>query len=116
MSDGAAVSVRSPARPGRLLPALGVGGIWLFLLIFLVYPLLRILYDAFSDESGRLTLANFVAFAADGFYRRSLANSLLLGLATVACTSVLGFAVAFLLVRYDFLGRDLFGLLTLRPI
>ena len=116
MSDGAAVSVRSPARPGRLLPALGVGGIWLFLLIFLVYPLMRILYDAFSDEAGRLTLANFVEFARDRYYIRALGNSLLLGLGTVAATSVLGFAVAFLLVRYDFTGRNLFSYLTLIPI
>ena len=100
----------------RLLPAAGVGLVWLFLLVFLVYPLLRILYDAFSDEAGRLTLANFVAFARDPYYLRSLGNSLLLGLGTVAATSVVGFAVAFLLVRYDFVGRNLFGYLTLIPI
>ncbi len=41
---------------------------------------------------------------------------MLLGLGTVACTTVLGFAVAFLLVRFDFRGRDLFGYLTLIPI
>ena len=55
-------------------------------------------------------------FAGDHFYLRSLWNSLVLGLATVACTSVLGFAIAFLLVRYDFLGRNLFSYLTLIPI
>jgi len=100
----------------RLAPALGVGVVWLFLLVFLVYPLLRILYDAFSDDTGRLTLANFVAFARDPYYLRSLANSLLLGLSTVVAASVVGFAVAFLLVRYDFVGRNLFGYLTLIPI
>ena len=63
------------ARGARILPALGVGAIWLFLLVFLVYPLLRIFYDAFSDEAGRFTLANFVEFARDRFYLRSLANS-----------------------------------------
>lgn len=57
-----------------------------------------------------------VAFAGDSFYVRSLRNSLLLGLATVAATSVLGFAIAFLLVRYDFPGRNLFSYLTLIPI
>jgi iron(III) transport system permease protein len=103
-------------RVGRLLPALGVALIWLFLLVFLVYPLLRIAYDAFSDDSGRLTLANFAAFFGDRYYLRSLGNSLLLGLGTVVTTSVLGFAVAFLLVRCDFLGRNLFSYLTLIPI
>ena len=106
----------APSRADRLLPALGVGVIWLFLLLFLVYPLMRILYDAFSDDAGRLTLTNFVEFARDPYYLRSLVNSLLLGLGTVAATSVLGFAVAFLLVRYDFMGRNLFSYLTLIPI
>jgi len=113
-----ASAVPQPAMPrvGRLLPALGVVLIWLFLLVFLVYPLLRIAYDAFSDDSGRLTLANFAAFFGDAYYLRSLGNSLLLGLATVVTTSVLGFAVAFLLVRCDFAGRNLFSYLTLIPI
>ncbi|RPH84399.1 MAG: iron ABC transporter permease [Candidatus Rokuibacteriota bacterium] len=105
------------ARPARaVLPALGYAAIWLFLLVFLVYPLLRIFYDAFTDEAGRLTLANVAEFLGDAYYLRSLWNSILLGLGTVLCTSVLGFAVAFLLVRFDFRGRDLFGYLTLIPI
>jgi len=120
MPDGTAV-VPAPAslsRPAgaRALAALGVAVIWLFLIVFLVYPLLRIFYDAFTDEGGRLTLANFVEFARDGFYRRSLWNSLVLGLGTVVSCSLVGFAVAFLLVRFDFRGRTLFSYLTLIPI
>src|SRR5512145_3155420 len=114
-----ATLVRPVAAAGlarSVLPGLGYAAIWLFLIVFLVFPLLRIFYDAFSDEAGRLTLANFVEFAGDHFYRRSLVNSLLLGLGTVAATSVLGFAIAFLLVRYDFAGRGLFSYLTLIPI
>jgi iron(III) transport system permease protein len=113
----------SPPRPavtaaGRavLLPALGYTAIWLFLVVFLVYPLLRIFYDAVTDEAGGFTLDHLVAFAGDAYYVRSLVNSILLGLATVAATSVLGFAVALLLVRFDFRGRGLFGSLTLIPI
>src|SRR5437868_1796473 len=103
-------------RMGAALPALGVTLIWAFLALFLVYPLLRIFYDAFSDEAGRLTLANFVAFAGDAFYVRSLGNSLVLGLATVATTSILGFAIALLLVRFEFRARNFFSYLTLIPI
>ncbi|HUO65455.1 MAG TPA: iron ABC transporter permease [Terriglobales bacterium] len=106
---------RSRGRPA-LWRALGVGLIWLFLALFLVYPLTRIFYDAVTDEAGRLTLANFVAFFTDTFYLRALWKSLVLGVATVATSSVIGIAVAFLLVRYDFRGRGLFGYLTLIPI
>jgi len=102
-------------RPG-LWRALGVGVIWLFLLVFLVYPLICIFYDAVTDEGGRLTLDNFFGFFRDGFYLRALWKSLLLGVATVVASSIIGIAVAFLLVRYDFRGRGLFGYLTVIPI
>src|SRR5215470_5865546 len=101
---------------GAVRPALGVGVIWLFLLVFLVYPLIRIFYDAVTDEGGRLTLDNFLGFFRDGFYLRALWKSLILGVATVVASSIIGIAVAFLLVRCDFRGRGLFGYLTLIPI
>src|ERR1700730_3357923 len=100
----------------RALPILGVGLLWLFLALFLVYPLLRIFYDAVTDEGGRPPLANFAAFFTDAFYLRALWKSLALGAATVAASSVVGIAVAFLLVRFDFPGRSLFGYLTMLPI
>ncbi len=100
----------------RLPLAVGVCLIWAFLVLFLVYPLCRIFYDAVTDEAGRLTLANFHAFFTDHFYLRSLTNSLVLGVATVITTSTLGIAIAFLLVRYDFWGRNLFSYLTIIPI
>ena len=103
-------------RRSRALPALGVGVIWLFLALFLVYPLTRIFYDAVTDEAGRLTLANFASFFTDTFYLRALWKSLVLGVATVAASSVIGIAVAFLLVRYDFRGRSFFSYLTMIPI
>src|SRR3990170_3482129 len=118
--DGpAAVAVPTAgARPGasRAVGALGVALIWAFLAVFLLYPLAWIFYDAVTDDAGRLTLGHFAAFFTDGFYLRSLWNSILLGLGVVACTSVLGVGIAFLLVRYDFWGRSLFSYLTLIPI
>src|SRR6266481_210834 len=96
--------------------ALGVGLIWAFLILFLVYPLGRIFYDAVSDEAGRWTLANFHEFFTDRFYLRSLWHSMILGVATVIASSVLGITVAFLLVRYDFVGRNLFSYLTMIPV
>jgi iron(III) transport system permease protein len=103
-------------RSSRALPALGVAVIWLFLATFLVYPLTRIFYDAVTDEAGRLTVSNFAAFFTDSFYLRALWKSLVLGVATVAASSVIGVAVAFLLVRYDFRGRGFFSYLTMIPI
>src|SRR4030081_218787 len=100
----------------RVGPAVGVGLIWAFLILFLIYPLGRIFYDAVTDEAGRWTLANFREFFTDRFYLRSLVNSMILGVVTVFSASVLGITVAYLLVRYDFGGRNLFSYLTMIPI
>lgn len=111
----AGVAPRPRVRSGAA-GVLGVVAIWGFLLLFLVYPLTRIFYDAFTSDAGQLTVRHFIEFAQDGFYRRSLVNSLVLGFGTVAATSVLGFVIAFVLVRYEFVGRNLFSYLTLIPI
>ena len=94
----------------RATPAtIGFGLIWAFLIVFVVFPLFRIFYDAFTNEAGQLTLANFQEFFTDSFYLRSFWKSMVLGVAAVFTTSVIGIAVAFLLVRYEFPGRNLFS-------
>jgi iron(III) transport system permease protein len=90
--------------------------IWAFLLIFILYPLTRIFYDAFTDDAGVLTLVNFTDFFSDHFYLRSLWRSLALGAAAVVTTSVIGIAVAYLIIRFEFPGRNLFSYLTMLPI
>jgi iron(III) transport system permease protein len=95
---------------------IGFGLIWAFLILFVLYPLTRIFYDAFTNEAGQLTLAHFHEFFTDRFYLRSLWNSLLLGVATVITTSMIGIAVAFLIIRYDFPYRNLFSYLTMLPM
>jgi iron(III) transport system permease protein len=95
---------------------LGYAAIWTFLIVFVFYPLTRIFYDAFTDEAGVLTLANFHEFFTDSFYLRSLWKSLALGAAAVVTTSVVGIAVAYLLVRYEFPYRKTFSYLTMLPM
>ncbi len=94
----------------------GVGLIWAFLLLFLVYPLTRVFYDSVTNEAGHFTLANFQSFFTDRYYLRSLGNSLVLAVATVITSSVIGIGIAFLLVRYEFWGRNFFSYLTMIPI
>lgn len=87
-----------------------------FLLIFILFPLFRLFVDAVQTEQGAFTLAHLSSFAGDAFYRKALANSLLVSVGTVVGTSVLGFLAAYLLVRYEFPGRALFSYLTILPI
>jgi iron(III) transport system permease protein len=102
--------------PRLTLAAAGFALIWAFLILFVFYPLTRIFYDAFTTEAGAFTIANFIEFFTDSYYLRSLWKSLLLGLAAVATTSVVGIAVAVLLIRYDFPYRNTFSYLTMLPM
>jgi len=94
----------------------GFSLIWIFLIVFVFYPLTRIFFDAFTDDAGRLTLENFQEFFTDSFYLRSLWKSMVLGLAAVITTSIVGVAVAFLIIRYEFPYRMLFSYLTMLPM
>jgi iron(III) transport system permease protein len=100
----------------RLSGWLGYALIWAFFGLFLIYPLIRLFYDTFTTDQGTFTLMNFYGFFSDSFYLKCLVNSLLLGAATVITTSILGIAIAFLLIRYDFPGRNLFSYLTIIPM
>ena len=100
-------------------PSLGTAGfalIWAFLIVFVLFPLTRIFYDAFSNEAGQLTLENFHEFFTDSFYLRSFWQSMVLGAAAVVTTSVIGITVAFLIVRFEFPYRQLFSYLTMLPL
>jgi len=87
-----------------------------FLVLFILYPLFRLFIDAVRTEDGAFTLTYVANLATDPFYRRALGNSLLVSFGTVAGTSILGFLAAFLLVRYEFPGREIFSYLILLPI
>ena len=112
----------APVSRSRIWPDVHVGGLfayaalWAFFIVFLIYPLIRLFYDTFTTEEGVFTLANYYHFFTDAFYLRSLMNSLLLGVGTVITTSIVGIAIAFLLLRYDFPGRNLFSYLTIIPM
>jgi iron(III) transport system permease protein len=94
----------------------GYAAIWAFFATFLIYPLIRLFYDAFTTDQGLFTLRNFYDFFADLYYLKSLLNSILLGIGTVMTTSLLGITIAYLLLRYEFPGRNLFSYLTIIPM
>ena len=102
--------------PRAPLSLVGFGVIWAFLIVFVLFPLTRLFYDAFTNEAAQFTLRNFQDFFTDSFYLRSFWRSMLLGLAAVVTTSVIGIAVAFLIVRYDFPYRKTFSYLTMLPL
>jgi iron(III) transport system permease protein len=118
-THSAALSAPAHVKAGKGIHVgglLGYGAIWAFMIVFLIYPLLHLFYDAFTNDAGKFTLANFQDFFTDRYYLKSLLNSMLLGVGTVITTSIIGITFAFLLLRYEFPGRGLFSYLSIVPM
>ncbi|HAA04520.1 MAG TPA: ABC transporter permease, partial [Syntrophobacteraceae bacterium] len=70
-SDVAGSSGQPRLRVRRSMGGLaGYVGIWAFLAIFLIYPLIRLFYDAFTTYEEAFTFMNFCDFFTDSFYLR----------------------------------------------
>ena len=72
--------------------------LWAFLVLFILFPLARLLGRTFLD-GGQFTLANMAAILQDSNHRQAFWNSLLLAALVGLCGTVLGFLYAFTAVR-----------------
>jgi iron(III) transport system permease protein len=98
----------------RLPLAIGAGGA-LFLSLFLLYPLAGVLGASLLTPDGQsFTLANYVDVLSRGFYRASIANTLMISLLATATTTLLAVPMAFALARLAVPGKlALIGLAAL---
>ncbi len=104
------------ARHFSLLQALSAISIALFLLTFLIVPVLNVIYIAFADASGGLTLSHFGAFFGISLMQESFWNSLLVALASVFFASLIALPLAYLTIRFEFRGALLIQTLGVLPL
>ncbi len=71
----------------------------LFLMLFVVIPLVLILVNAFLDGGGNLTLENFKTFFTSKSSLIVLGNSLLVGVITTIACLLIGYPVAYILSK-----------------
>lgn len=111
------------ARPRRLLLALSGVGPWVafglilaFLLLFLLIPVGLVVYTAFINETGALTIGHFANFFEQSVFRESFFNSLVVSLASVFFASLIAVPLAYLTVRFEFRGALLIQTLGVLPL
>ncbi|WP_428000290.1 ABC transporter permease [Acidovorax sp.] len=111
------------ARPRRLLHALTGVGPWVafglilaFLLLFLLIPVGLVVYTAFINETGALTIGHFANFFEQSVFRESFFNSLVVSLASVFFASLIAVPLAYLTVRFEFRGALLIQTLGVLPL
>ena len=101
---------------GRLRPdvwTLVVLGGFLFVGIFLVYPLADVFRYSFSDKAtGTLSLANWAEFVSRKYYLRAFGHSLFVAVTTTGLSILLGVPLAFFTTRYRIHGTRLLNTLA----
>ncbi len=69
----------------------------IFLAVFIVIPLLLIVFYAFTDGNGNVTLSNFVSFFTNGEAINAFLYSVYVAVITTVCCLVIAFPVALIL-------------------
>jgi iron(III) transport system permease protein len=83
---------------------------------FILYPVLRVLWIALSDDQGNLTALHFLNFFRRPLFRDSLWNTLWSGVLVVGFSAVLALPLAYLLARYEFRGKPLLQTAATLPL
>jgi spermidine/putrescine transport system permease protein len=71
----------------------------LFLALFVILPLLLIVFYAFTDENGVISFENFIRFFSSPTTLTTVIISVLIALATTAICVILAYPVAYILAR-----------------
>ncbi len=88
-----------------------------FLLLFLLIPVLQVIYVAFEDPAtGSLTLLNFADFFASSLFRESFYNSVYVASVSVVAASVIALPLAYFTSRFNFSGAALIQTLGIIPL
>jgi len=107
-------------RP-ELTPILVLGLTLLILILFIVYPLSRVVLGSFIEKGkavslGNLTLANFSEFSSSKLYRSALWNTLTVGFLCVLFSCLLGIPMAYFLAKTEMPLKTLFLSLGTLPL
>jgi iron(III) transport system permease protein len=87
----------------------------LFFIVFLFYPIAYALTASFFIN-GRFTLLYFELMISDPSYRIAITNSLSIGFLSTLAASLISIPLAFLMVRYNFVGKNIIQGLLLIPL
>lgn len=86
------------------------------LVAFILYPILRVLWIALSDETGNLTLIHFLNFFRRPLFREALWNTLASGILVVVFSGLLSLPLAYIIARYEFRGKLLLQTAATLPL
>ncbi len=89
----------------------------LFLFVFLIIPVGKVIYVAFQDpNTGELTLINFIDFFNTSLFRESFVNSFYVAAMSVVLASFFALPLAYFTTRFNFGGAVIIQTLGIIPL
>ena len=86
------------------------------LLVFLIIPVITVVYVAFADGAGGVTLQHFGSFFGLSLMRESFWNSLIVATLSVVFASLIAIPLAYFTARFEFRGALLIQTLGILPL
>ena len=87
-----------------------------FLICFVIAPLLVVLYYAFTNGQGQFTVQNFVNFFTSENTIGTLVYSLVTAMTVTACCTLVAYPVAYILARSDIKKKNVLLVLFIAPM
>jgi iron(III) transport system permease protein len=88
----------------------------LVLIVFILYPVLRVLWVSLADDQGGLTLVHFANFYRRPLFREALVNTLWSGFLVVFFSALMAVPLAYVTARYEFRGKLLLQTAATLPL
>ena len=88
----------------------------IFLLLFVIAPLIVLLYYAFTNSTGRFSLANLVGFFTDSNTIGTLFYSLMLALTVTVVCLLIAYPIAYVLAKSGFRAKAVIVMLFVMPM
>jgi iron(III) transport system permease protein len=107
------LAARLGGSPAQIAILIGVA---LFLVAFLIVPLLRVIVVAFTAPEGGFTLIHFSDFLDNALLRDSFWNSIYVAAMTVVVASLIAVPLATIIARFNFRGAALIHTLGVVPL
>jgi iron(III) transport system permease protein len=87
-----------------------------FLALFLIVPVVTVVYVAFTSTDGSVTFSHFQSFFHLSLMRESFYNSLIVGFMSVLIASIIALPLAYFTMRFEFRGAMLIQTLGVLPL
>ena len=88
----------------------------IYLMLFVVMPLLVVLYYGFTDDEGHISFANSIAFFTNGKTMGTLVYSLVIAVIVTAICLLLAYPVAYILAKGRYARKHAFLMIFVLPM